>query len=79
MKIGRSNKNDIVISEASISEDHALILYRDEKFLIDDKLSSNGTFINGNLISDKTVLQDRDELRFGDVKFSIVMVKSHNK
>ncbi len=43
MKIGRSSKNDIVINQPSVSDEHALILYRNNKFLIDDNVDTGNS------------------------------------
>jgi pSer/pThr/pTyr-binding forkhead associated (FHA) protein/outer membrane protein assembly factor BamB len=45
-KIGRAANNDIAINEASVSSLHAEISHRDGKWIIEDKGSYNGVFIN---------------------------------
>lgn len=47
--IGRTEKNNIVIPEPIVSDQHALILYKPElgKFYLKDLASSNGTKLNG--------------------------------
>lgn len=54
--------------EAKISRRHARIIRQDEKFLIEDLGSTNGTFINRGkrlLPGDKNVLNDGDEIIIG--------------
>ena len=43
-RIGRSNENDIIIDDASISRSHALVRYVNGKFKITDQ-STNGTYL----------------------------------
>lgn len=70
--IGRSRKNDIRIDDASVSSEHALLLFRGNKILIEDKLSVNGTFINNSTESiDRAELNDNDILKFGKVLFKL--------
>jgi signal transduction histidine kinase/pSer/pThr/pTyr-binding forkhead associated (FHA) protein/ActR/RegA family two-component response regulator len=49
--IGRSPDNDIQIQDYSISRKHLEILRRDDKFLIEDLKSANGTLLNGERIN----------------------------
>ena len=45
--IGRASDNDIQIKDRSISRKHVKIIKKDEKFLIEDLRSENGTWVNG--------------------------------
>lgn len=73
--IGRSQNNDIRVDDASVSSEHALILFRGEKILIEDKLSVNGTFINASTESiDRSELKDNDLLKFGKVLFKLKVI-----
>ncbi|HOT97914.1 MAG TPA: FHA domain-containing protein [bacterium] len=73
-KIGKSASNDIVIDRPGVSEEHCLLLFRDNKFYLQDQLSTNGTFVNGTSIEDKVTLQENDVLKVGSValKFKVV-------
>ena len=65
--VGRSAKSTVSIQDdSSISENHLSILYRtvDKKFKFKDEQSSNGTFVNGELI-DEGVLKNNDMIRLG--------------
>jgi pSer/pThr/pTyr-binding forkhead associated (FHA) protein len=65
--IGRTANNDLVIKDPSISRHHALIVYKDFRFIVKDLDSSNGTRLNGVLIKQK-VLATGDVVRFGNVE-----------
>jgi pSer/pThr/pTyr-binding forkhead associated (FHA) protein len=45
-KIGRSLDNDLVLNDPSVSRYHAEIQYQENRFLLVDKDSSTGVFLN---------------------------------
>lgn len=47
LSIGRDLTNDLVINEAEISRKHALLKLEAGTYMIEDLVSTNGTFING--------------------------------
>ncbi|MFQ5652221.1 MAG: SpoIIE family protein phosphatase [bacterium] len=65
-EIGRSRNNDIVIPDASVSRHHAGLTYEQGVFLIQDKNSKNGSFLN-NLQFKKSRLQNHDCIQLGNV------------
>lgn len=66
MTIGRAPDNDIVLSNRAVSRHHAVVYWEEDRFLVEDLGSRNGTFVNGYLIQ-KVALYDRDKVRIGDV------------
>jgi predicted component of type VI protein secretion system len=66
--IGRSHMADICLHhDAEVSRVHAQLEHvGDDWALVDDGLSRNGSFINGERIQSRRRLADGDELRFGD-------------
>lgn len=70
-KIGRSNSSDIVIQQPGVSDDHAVLLYRDDTFILQDMLSTNGTFVNEEPIDDKVVLKNDDIIRVGSINLKL--------
>jgi len=65
--IGRTSDNTIVLADGSVSSRHARVLRTPEGFLLEDRQSSNGSFVNGERITDKRILTDGDLVRFGKV------------
>jgi pSer/pThr/pTyr-binding forkhead associated (FHA) protein len=64
--IGRSEDNDIVIDETSVSRYHLRIFVDEENTVfVTDLNSTNGTYINGNRISGTQILQKNDILKAG--------------
>lgn len=58
IKIGRDNSNDIAINEPRISRNHAIITdLKDGNYEIKDLGSTNGTFVNGERITQKIIVQ----------------------
>jgi uncharacterized protein YegL len=73
-RIGRIDKiNDLVISQETISRQHALIEYKDYAYWVVDQTSSNGTFVNGERIVDQIRLKHGDRLSFDIYAFEFVM------
>jgi Fe-S-cluster-containing hydrogenase component 2/CRP-like cAMP-binding protein len=71
MSIGRQKGMPLWLEHSSVSRLHAEIMVRDGEYLLRDKGSSNGTFINGTRMAGDTVcqLRNNDRVRFGDVQF----------
>jgi pSer/pThr/pTyr-binding forkhead associated (FHA) protein len=65
--LGRLAHNTIQIDEASVSGHHADIFLKAGRYHLHDAGSTNGTFVNGQQITD-AVLRDGDEVRFGNVE-----------
>ena len=68
--VGRVEENTFQIADASVSSRHAEILLQGSELLIRDLNSTNGTFINGEKISE-AVLKSGQTLRFGQVELKI--------
>lgn len=75
--LGRDPSNDIVIDDDQVSLRHAEIFRRRESFFIRDLRSSNGTFLNRRLISDRetareVMIRHNDVLRIGGTAFDFL-------
>ena len=68
--IGRVDDNLFQIAEGSVSSHHCEIHLRGSEILIRDLNSTNGTFINGDRITE-SVLKPGQILRFGQVELKI--------
>ena len=70
--IGRSEEADVTIDDLAASRKHAEIVFRAGCHMVIDR-SSNGTFVNGEIITEHA-LQPDDEIRLGDtiVKFVVL-------
>jgi pSer/pThr/pTyr-binding forkhead associated (FHA) protein len=68
--VGRVSDNAFEIPEASVSSHHAEIILRGNDVVIRDLGSTNGTFINGEKITE-AVLNPGQTLRFGTVEMRL--------
>ncbi|MFB6518671.1 FHA domain-containing protein [Streptomyces sp. NPDC056401] len=65
---GRKSDNGVVIVSPSASRLHAEILDEDAGFVLYDRDSRNGTFVNGQRVT-RHVLRPNDSIRIGDETF----------
>lgn len=65
--IGRSPGNAITIPDASVSSTHARLIRTPEGFHLEDLKSRNGTFVNGEKVTEKRLLSDGDLIRVGKI------------
>jgi pSer/pThr/pTyr-binding forkhead associated (FHA) protein len=68
-RIGRALDNDIVIGDASVSRHHASIEYQDGGFVLRDLGSANGTWLDGQRVS-QAPLGTGGAFRLGDALFT---------
>ena len=69
--IGRHPENTIALRHASISRRHAVLEVQDGALLVRDLRSLNGTFMNGERLSEPRLLQDRDVVQFGTIRYTV--------
>lgn len=70
--VGRSSKNDIVIRDTFVSKTHMRIYLDNGDYFIEDFDSANGTYLNGERITDIIQLQNGDNIEVGLIKFIFV-------
>jgi ABC-type multidrug transport system ATPase subunit len=63
VKVGRSPSNDIVINIPNVSSKHAVFKISQDKIILEDAGSTNGTFVNGEQITSK-VIGETDKISF---------------
>jgi pSer/pThr/pTyr-binding forkhead associated (FHA) protein len=68
--IGRVEDNSFQISEASVSSHHCEVLLRGNDVVVRDLNSTNGTFINGEKVTEK-VIKPNQILRLGQVEMRL--------
>jgi hypothetical protein len=63
--IGRSRESDIVLEDEAVSRVHAVVTCdEDGRYRIHDQNSANGTYVNGERITEY-VIEDGDEIQVG--------------
>jgi pSer/pThr/pTyr-binding forkhead associated (FHA) protein len=68
--IGRVEDNTFQIAESSVSSHHCEVLLRGEEVVVKDLNSTNGTFINGEKITE-SVLKPGNTLRVGQIELRL--------
>jgi len=68
LRIGRNSGNDIVLPEPTVSRQHAQILPSGGEYILCDRGSANGTFVDGARISQR-LLQPGDRIQIGHSEF----------
>jgi pSer/pThr/pTyr-binding forkhead associated (FHA) protein len=69
--IGRAEHNTIVLEDAFVSGEHALLSWRDNQWWLEDLQSRNGTLLNDLPITDSTVVSAGDIITIGSVQLKI--------
>ena len=71
--VGRSNKCDIVLSDALMSRQHFRLEKSADAFTVTDLDSHNGTHVNGVLVAEETALKSGDRIRSGKTIVAVRM------
>ncbi len=72
--LGRDRKSDITITDDQVSAHHADLVFRPEenRYILMDHNSTNGTFVNEMEIEPRRNLNDRDIVRVGTHRFVFI-------
>ncbi len=70
-RLGRQLDNDIVFHEESVSRNHAEIRYEEGKYVIYDKRSTSGTYVNSKRV-ERCVLNSGDLISLATVQIMFV-------
>lgn len=71
--IGRSADNSICLKEASVSSTHAQIRKSDDRWKLMNLLSSNGSYVNGEKVTEKYIYPG-DHVAFAEAEFVFCLV-----
>lgn len=69
VSLGRGLGNDVILEDTRVSRHHAQLRYRQRRFWIADLGSTNGTFVNGERVSE-TALRDGDVISLGGLELT---------
>ena len=64
--VGRSSDLDMVLVEDMVSRKHARITMQQEQIWIEDLGSTNGTFVNGDKLTQAMMLKKGDRVKIGE-------------
>ncbi len=69
--LGRDVNNTVVVEDAFASSQHAALTFRGRAWYLEDRGSTNGTYLNGSLIEAATPLGFGDEIQIGRVRLRL--------
>lgn len=75
--VGADPASDVCLAEdPQVSGEHALLLHRGDVFYLADRMSTNGTEVNGEELAgtDARVVKDRDRLRCGATELVLLVL-----
>ncbi len=72
MRIGRQWRADLIISDKSVSRQHADIIFESGRYVLYDH-SADRTWVNGSLVQVAQPLRDGDAVRFGRAEFRFAL------
>ena len=67
-RVGRKKGSDLWFSDRTVSRHHADITYESGRYVLYDN-STNGTWINGNMVAAAQSLRDGDVVKLGALEF----------
>lgn len=79
LTIGRSTENDLMISDLEASRFHSKILPENERLIVVDLDSTNGTFLNEDRVIGNRELNDGDRIRIGQLEFQITILSTETE
>jgi serine/threonine protein kinase len=63
--IGRAPQSDIRLDDDLVSWEHAVLTFSDGEYVLYDRDSTNGTWVNGRRIAQATISPGQDQIRIG--------------
>jgi serine phosphatase RsbU (regulator of sigma subunit) len=69
--VGRTPDAAIYLESTAVSRQHAQLVLENGTFFVEDLGSSNGTYVNGKRIHQRSSLGDKDMLQIGPYQFSL--------
>jgi len=69
--LGRDVNNTVVIEDGFVSADHAMLAFRGRVWFLEDRGSTNGTYLNGQPVLGTVPLGYGDEIQLGAVRLRL--------
>ncbi len=71
--IGRHPSNHWTMGHETVSSRHARLIYHHEQWWLEDLGSRNGTFLNGERVTESLVINSKDKIRCGQALFEVFL------
>jgi signal transduction histidine kinase len=78
LSLGRSGDCDIVLTDKSVSREHASLCFHEENWHLEDLRSRYGSELDGNPVSESTPLKSASRIRLGRVLLEFSSNSKHN-
>lgn len=72
--IGSGPEVTFRVEDPELSREHAVLLYRNGRFILEDRLSSNGSYLNGEEVIGQREIQHGDRLGMGGHVYILIGV-----
>ncbi|HEY5629053.1 MAG TPA: FHA domain-containing protein [Candidatus Limnocylindrales bacterium] len=69
--LGRDLTNTVVVDDPFASTEHAVLTFRGRVWYVEDRGSTNGTYVNAVLVAGPTALGFGDQIQIGEVRFRL--------
>jgi hypothetical protein len=69
--LGRDLTNTVVVDDPFASSEHAVLTFRGRVWYVEDRGSTNGTYVNGVQATAPTAMGFGDQLQVGEVRFRL--------
>ena len=69
--LGRDVNNTIVVDDPFASSEHAALTFRGRTWYVEDRGSTNGTYVNGSQVDGLAPIAFGDELQVGQVRLRL--------
>jgi hypothetical protein len=69
--IGRDVNNSVVVDDSFASAEHAVLTFRGRAWYVEDRGSTNGTWVNGQRVESYLPMGYGDELQIGQVRLRL--------
>ncbi|MBU3205031.1 FHA domain-containing protein [Clostridium algidicarnis] len=70
--LGRTEENNVVLSDKYVSSTHAKIYSKNDKYFLEDLKSTNGTILNGVKINGMVEIFVDDQIQIGSLTFKVI-------
>jgi hypothetical protein len=77
ISIGRAPGNDLVVADDEISRKHALLEKKDDRFVVGDYRTGNGTLLNGKRVDQSAEIRAGDVIGVGKLELHFVVAPAH--
>jgi ABC-2 type transport system ATP-binding protein len=74
--VGRDASADLILDDDQISRQHVQLTASDGRAVVEDLGSTNGTFVNGRLVTDPTTLGGGDRIQVGGTLIEVIAPES---